>query len=358
MAIAYRTALVAALFVTQASGVNAMAIEPSSSQQAHYSTIRVEETEIPMTYTTPGSVISDGRIEVSSRVVGFIQQLDVREGQKVQRGDLLVRIDPADIDEAIRQAEASMRASQEDLDDAQLDVEKYLRLSSSGAIASETLRKAKVRVDVARANLDKARAALAAAEAQKRYATITSPVDGVIISVARRRGEMATTGATLLTVESHEVLLFKAFVAESKLTLIDPKTLVSVRIDALKGSEFTGRIRGIVPSGDDITRRYEINIVLPNDPRLAPGMFGRADFVLGSRKALLIPREALVHRGGLDGVFVLNGASARFRWLRTGQEIGEAVEVVAGLSAGETVLVGAGDAIRDGDAISNSERAQ
>jgi RND family efflux transporter MFP subunit len=355
MATTYRAAFLAVLFIAFSNDSNATSMESHSSRQERFATTRVEETDIPVTYTTPGSVISDGRIDVSSRVVGFIQQLDVREGQKVSRGDLLVRIDATDIDEAIRQAEAGVRASQEDLNDAQLDVEKYSRLSNSGAVAGETLRKAKVRVDVACAVLDKARAALTAAEAQKRYATITSPVDGVIVSVARRRGEMATTGATLLTVESHEVLLFKAFVAESKLTLIDPKTMVSVRIDALKGSEFTGRIRGIVPSGDDITRRYEINVVLPSDPKLAPGMFGRADFILGARKALLVPREAIVHRGGLDGVFVLDSKSARFRWLRTGQEIGGAVEAVAGLSAGETILVGAGDAISDGDTINRAE---
>lgn len=360
MATASRAALLAALFIAYSNGASATAIERHPSQQARFSTIHVEETDVPVTYTTPGSVISDGRIDVSSRVVGFIQQLDVREGQKVLRGDLLVRIDPTDIDEAIRQAEASERGSQEDLDDAQLDVEKYLRLANSGAVSGETLRKAKVRVDVARAVLDKTRSALAAAEAQKRYATVTSPVDGVIVSVARRRGEMATTGATLLTVESHEVLLFKAFVSESKLASIDPKSVVPVRIDALKGREFTGRIRGIVPSGDDITRRYEINLALPNDPQLAPGMFGRADFNLGARKALLIPREALVRRGGLDGVFVLDGKSARFRWLRTGPEIGGAVEAVAGLAAGETILVvdGGGDAIRDGEAIGNEEGAR
>ena len=78
----------------------------------------VEVVDIPVSYTVPGSVISDGRIVVSSRVVGFIEQLDVREGQKVSRGDLLVRIDPSDIDEAIRQAQAGVRASQEDLEDA------------------------------------------------------------------------------------------------------------------------------------------------------------------------------------------------------------------------------------------------
>ncbi|MCW2318567.1 RND family efflux transporter MFP subunit [Rhodoblastus acidophilus] len=341
-------ALLTFLITAGPSGAGAQAMETPSLQQGRFKTILVEESDVPVVYASPGSVVSDGRVDVSSRVVGFIQQLDVREGQKVSRGDLLVRIDPADIDEAIRQAEASVRASQEDLDDARLDVEKYSKLSSSGAASGETFRKSKVRVDIARAVLDRARAALAAAEAQKRYAVITSPVDGVIVSVARRSGEMATAGAALVTVESHEVLLFKAFVAESMLASINTKTAVPVRIDALKGREFTGRVRGLVPSGDTMTRRYEINLVLPDDPRLAPGMFGRAEFILGARKALLVPREALVHRGGLEGVLVWDGKFARFRWLRTGQEIGGRVEAVAGLSAGETIVVSAEDAIMKG----------
>jgi len=324
---------------------------PATETSAGLSTVTVAESEVPVTYSVPGSVVSDGRIEMSSRVVGFIQQLDVREGQKVSRGDLLVRIDPSDIDEASRQAEAGVRASREDLDDAKADVEKYSRLAVTGAIAAETLRKAKVRVDVAQALLDKAQAALAAANAQKGYATITSPVDGVVVSVTRRTGEMATTGTPLLTVESREILLFKAFVAESRLAQISLKAEVKVRIDTLKDKVFRGRVRGIVPSGDDITRRYEIHVILPSDPALVPGMFGRADFSLGSRKALLIPRAAVVHRGGLDGVFVLDGHSARFRWLRTGKEIDDSIEVIAGLTAGETILLGATDALRDGATV-------
>jgi RND family efflux transporter MFP subunit len=262
-----------------------------------------------------------------------------------------VRIDQTDIDEAIRQAQAGVRASQEDLEDAERDVEKYGKLIQTGAVATETLRKAKVRLDIAGATLDKTRSALAAAEAQKGYATITNPVDGVIVSVAKRRGEMATAGSTILTVESHEVLLFKAFVAESSLALIDPKTPVTVRIDTLKDTPFRGRIRGIVPSGDDITRRYEINVILPNDPSLVPGMFGRAQILLGMRKAPAVPRNAVVRRGGLDGVFVLDGKVARFRWLRIGRELDDSVEVLAGLSGGETILAAGNDAVRDGSGI-------
>ena len=318
----------------------------------------VAVVDIPITYTVPGSVISDGRIAVSSRVVGFVEQLDVREGQRVSRGDLLVRIDPSDIDEAIRQAQAGVRASQEDLEDAERDVQRYATLAPSGAVATETLRKSRVRADIARAALDKAQSALAAAEAQKSYATITSPVDGVIVSVARRRGEMATAGSTILIVESREVLLFKTFVSESNLALIDPKRPVLVRIDTLKGASFEGRIRGIVPSGDEITRRYEINIVLPNDPSLVPGMFGRAEIVLGLQKSPTIPRVALVRRGGIDGVFVLDGKIARFRWLRTGRDLGDSVEVVAGLSGGETILAAANDTVRDGSVIEKVEQAR
>ena len=346
-----RAACLAALFLFVLSGAGVAAAEPSSEKPTGLSAVPIEETNVPVIYSIPGSVVSDGRIAMSSRVVGFIQQLDVREGQKVSRGDLLVRIDPSDIDEAIRQTEAGVRASREDLDDARQDVEKYSKLAVTGSVAAETLRKAKVRVDVAQAGLDKAQSALAAARAQKGYAAITSPVDGVVVAVTRRAGEMATAGTPLLTVESREVLLFKAFVAESKLSEINPKATVQVRIDTLKGKVFKGRLRGIVPSGDEITRRYEINVILPADPALVPGMFGRADFVFGARTALLVPRAAIVRRGGLDGVFVLDGNSARFRWLRTGKEIDEAVEVNAGLAAGETVLVGATDTLRDGATV-------
>jgi RND family efflux transporter MFP subunit len=350
-----RTALVWVLLIVSAVCTEATSDEQRPARPASLPVARVEVAENPIVYAVPGSVVSDERIDVSSRVVGFIQQLDVREGQKVSRGDLLVRIDPTDIDEAVRQAQAGVRASQEDLKDAELDVQKYAALAPSGAVATETLRKARVRADVAHTALDKAQSALTAAVAQKNYASITSPVDGVIVSVAKRSGEMATAGSTILTVESHEVLLFKAFVSESNLALINPKAPVTVRIDTLKDTPFQGRIRGVVPSGDDVTRRYEINIILPSEPSLAPGMFGRAEFVLGAEKAPVIPHSALVRRGGLDGVFVLDGKIARFRWLRTGRTLGDSIEVVAGLSGGETILTTVNDTVYDGSAVETVE---
>lgn len=352
---ASRAASIMTLLAILAAWTEASAEAPRPDRLAVLPVTQVEVAEIPVTYTVPGSVISDGRIDVSSRVVGFIERLDVREGQKVSRGDLLVQIDPTDIDEAIRQAQAGVRTSSEELEDAEQDVQKFTRLAQSGSAASETVRKARMRVDIARASLDRALSVLSAAQAQRSYAGITSPVDGIIVSVARRRGEMATAGSAILTIESREVLLFKAFVSESNLAAIDPKTPVTVRIDTLKDTLFQGRIRGVVPSGDDVTRRYEINLVLPNDLRLVPGMFGRADIVLGAQKAVLVPRGSVARRGGLDGVFVLDGTVARFRWLRLGRNLGDSVEVAAGLSGGETILAATNDAVRDGSVVGTAE---
>ncbi|SAE89284.1 multidrug resistance protein mdtA [Enterobacter cloacae] len=318
----------------------------------------VRQARLPVTNDVTGSVVSDGRIDVASRVTGFIRQLDVREGQAVRRGDLLLRIDASDIDAAIAQARAGVQAAQAAWRDAQYDVNQNAQLVPAGAISADALRKSRVREETTRATLEQAQSALAAAQAQRNYVAITSPVDGVVVAVARRSGEMATPGVPLLTVESREVLLFKVFVPERSLAAIKAGDAVPVRIDALGDQRFEGRVRGVVPSGDGVTRRYEVDVVLPHDARLLPGMFGRVEILLDQAQAVTVPRAALVRRGGLDGVFVVRDGVARFRWLRTGRELGDALEVTAGLSDGETILARAADTVFDGTPIRAAGGAQ
>lgn len=276
----------------------------------------------------------------------------------VKRGELLVNIDASDIDAAIVQSRAGVQAAREAWQDAQRDVHQNTQLAPVGAISADTLRKSRVREEITRAALEQAQSALAAAQAQRNYVAITSPVDGVVVSVARRSGEMAAPGVPLLTVESHEVLLFKAFVPERSLAAIKAGDTVPVRIDALGDERFGGRVRGVVPSGDGVTRRYEVDVILPRDTRLLPGMFGRVEILLDETQAVTVPRTALVRRGGLDGVFVVQAGVARFRWLRTGRELGDALEVTAGLSDGETILARVADTVFDGTQVRVAGGAQ
>jgi len=105
----------------------------------------VRQARWPVTNDVTGSVVSDGRIDVASRVTGFIRQLDVREGQAVRRGDLLLRIDASDIDAAIAQARAGVQAAQEAWRDAQHDANQNAQLAPAGAISADALRKSRVR---------------------------------------------------------------------------------------------------------------------------------------------------------------------------------------------------------------------
>ncbi|HTH15507.1 MAG TPA: efflux RND transporter periplasmic adaptor subunit, partial [Magnetospirillum sp.] len=129
---------------------------------------------------------------------------------------------------------------------------------------------------------------------------------------------------------------------------------VGARVDALPQG-LIGTVSRVVPSGDPATRRYQVDIALPADQPLLPGMFGRAEFPLGQVSALLVPKSAVIRRGGLDGVFVVDQTgAARFRWLRLGREWQEQVEVVDGLSANEWIVVQADDRLHDGLSIAEN----
>jgi len=321
-------------------------------QRVAASTEAVRLETMPEVQSETGSVMADDRIEISSRVAGFIKKLDVREGQRVAKGDVLVLIDPTDVDEAIRQAQAGVVAAQADLSDAERDLHAFAIGADQGWASVDTRRKAQVRHDIAQANLKKAKAVLAAARAQQDYTRISSPSDGVVVARNKRRGEMATPGVPILVIESRNDLLFKVFVSESSVGRIARGMPASIKIDALPERDIPCTVLRIVPSGDMATRRYEVDLTLPADPAILPGMFGRAAFVLGQSPVVTIPQTALVERGGLKGVFTVDGGNiAHFRWLRIGREWQDILEVTAGLHGGEEILSQPGGNVRDGTVI-------
>jgi RND family efflux transporter MFP subunit len=224
--------------------------------------------------------------------------------------------------------------------------------ATQGWAAKDTKLKAQLRRDIAQTGLTKAQAVLASAKAQQNYSTISSPVDGVVVARYKHSGDMATTGVPILTIESRQVLLFKVFIPESNVGRITPGMPASVRIDALPGGTIKGAVQRIIPSGDPVTRRYQVDLALPVSPEILPGMFGRAEFVLGSSPVPAISKQVLVRRGGLEGVFVVDNYNvAHFRWLRLGREWNGSMEVTSGLSVGERILSQVDDTVRDGTII-------
>jgi len=308
----------------------------------------------PDQYSASGSVRSEARVVLSSRVGGQVRAVAVNEGDAVKRGQLLVQLDAAEVSGAIRQAQAAQASAQATWQQARTEFERYQRLFERGSISDNEWRRAQLRRDAAREAQAQAQAGLDTARAQREQTELRSPIDGVVIQRHHRVGDLAMPGQPLLTLESLQGLVFETFVPEGRLAGIVVGQAVTLQIDGM-AEPLTGRVSHVVPVSDERSRSHQVKITVPAG-RLAPGQFGRALFNLGERSMPSVPRSALVERGGLQGVFVVDAqGQARFRWLRLGTEWaapdGGRVAVVAGLQAGERVVLQPGARLREGDLI-------
>ncbi len=307
--------------------------------------------KLPINYNTTGSVVSDQRIDIASRTTGYIRKIVVREGETVTKGQVLIILDEADIEGAIRQAQATVNKVTSSLHDAKTDLNHYKKLFKRGSVSESKLRKIQLHHDVAIDTLSEAQAALSTALSQRQYIHISSPITGLAVTRHKREGDLATPGTPILTIESNQSLLFETFVAESRIGTIRQGDTVPVSIDALN-EKLKGVVARVVPAGDPLTRRYQVKIALPQHEGLLSGMFGRAQFHIGFESVPVISPLALTERGGLKGVFVVNNNNQiHFRWLQLGQLWDKQIEVRAGLKEGERILALADAAMREGDLV-------
>jgi len=327
-----------------------------SSKQKKWDLIAlsVQEKLLPINLKSIGSVVSDQRIDVSSRATGYIKDILVLEGDKVAKGQILISLDSSDVEGAIQQAKASVNTAKLAVRDADIDVERYQDLFKKGSISENSMRKTQLFRDSANDALDAAKTALLIAKSQRQYIQILSEVDGVVVDRYLRKGALATPGKAILTIESSQGLFFDTYIAESQISKIKKGGSVFVFIDALNES-VVGTIARVVPAGDSTTRRYKVKIALQNHDGLLSGMFGRVNFILGEKSSLVIPSSALIERGGLRGVFVVNEQQeAYFRWLNLGAKTKEGIEVRAGLESNEKIVLHPNQQIREGDIVKHS----
>lgn len=300
-----------------------------------------------------GTIVSDERVEISSRTSAYVRTIEVREGERVRQGQLLAHLDSQHLDARIRAASAARDQALATRADAERDASDSATLFGRGMVSQAHQRKAQLALDAATESARMAEAELSRMQSERQYTRILSPVAGIVVARHRRSGDLITPGTPLLTVESDTALLFATEVPEQRIAGIAVGDTVPVQVDALDQT-FAGEVVRRVTSGDPATRGFEVKVALPSTSELLPGMFGRARFTVGERQALVVPATALAERGGLTGVFVSGpDRRLRFRWVRNGQAFDEGVIVEAGLDPGERIVSTAPADMRDGDLLSD-----
>ena len=299
-----------------------------------------------------GSVEPWIRVSPGTKILGRIDQFLVREGDRVWAGQVLVRLEKDDLEAAVAQARAAVAMSEANLQNARAQYDRMRVLQGRGSATAKNLEDATTGFRVAEASLAQSQANLAAAQVTLAYAEIRSPIPGGVASKMAEAGDMAAPGTPLLTVEDVSRVKVVVQVPESDVVGLSEGGPARVRIDVLEGTE-DAVIDRIMPEGDPASRTYRVQLVLDNpDGRIKSGMFARAVFARGDREALLVPPAAIIDRGQLRGLFVVDqGGLARLRWVRLGRDLEDGVEVLSGLGPGERFVVAPSPALTDGSPV-------
>jgi RND family efflux transporter MFP subunit len=284
----------------------------------------------------PAIVAARDSATLASRIPASVVALPFREGDAVEQGAVVVRLDATALHSASAAAEAGASA-------AETDLVRIRTLVSKNAATPRELEEAESRAAAARAALSGARDSLS-------YAILRAPFGGLVTLRPVNVGDVVSPGTPLITIEGRSGLEIRATVEAAAAARLRRGQRLSVQVDGQAGA-LPVSVRSVAPSADPATHRVEVRADLEPAPGLRSGLFARL-LVPDPDGAprLMVPSSSVIRRGGLSGVFVIAGDRARLRWVAVGEAAGDAVEVRAGVEDGASVVLEPGE-LADGQQV-------
>jgi len=320
--------------------------------------MEVRKAAVPDAVEATGTVRAAHSAQLAAQVMGTITRVNVHEGDRVRRGEVLVSIDEAQQQAAYAGAKAGLQASQQSIAAADADyaladstMKRYQMLYDKKSVSPQEYDEVKTKLAAAQARRDAAHAGATQAEAgvsqagtAMSFTKVRAPFDGVVVTKLAEPGAMAAPGVPLLTIEDPSHFRLEAQVDESKIGAVKLGENVPVVIDSLGDEAITGKVSQIVPAADSASRTFTVKIDLPSNPQMRTGLFGRVSFPRGEREAITIPKSAVMSRGQMQAVYVVGGDQlASLRFVTLGAVSGDQVEVLSGLQNEDRIVTQPGD---------------
>ena len=317
------------------------------------SVITVEKVTLPVIATAPGNVMAEQQAMIASRLMGFLREIYVEEGQHVVAGQKLFAVDPTDIQGQMAMARAGLSQAEAAMADAKNDYERFGTLYKEEAIPKMQWDKIRLQHQMTEQQVAMARAGYETAASQMRYATVTAPFAGIITQKMANAGAMAAPGQPVLMLENTDKLQVQTSVADDIYSQIKLGTPVAIQLQG-QAADIIGKVANLVASADPVTHSHLVKIDLPAGSSLRSGSFVQAAFALGQREGVRLPAGAVLERAGISGVFVVDAQGmARFRMVRSGASSAGQVEILAGVNPGERVVTSSASALQNGDKVAN-----
>ncbi len=310
----------------------------------------IQPVQVDEYYETSGTVKAKTISVIASRVMGTITSVKVKEGDRVHTGQTLMTIDDRDIAQRVKAADKAVEAAKQNKSLMDITYQRYKNLHDEKAISQQEIDQIETQKKVADMEYEKARAMLAEAQVHHGFTRITAPISGVVTEKKIELGSMAVPGIPILTVEDNSYFRIEANVDERLSGKLKTGMPVDVIIDSI-GQETKGRISEIIPAVDPMSRTFLIKVDMKM-PSLKTGIYGRVLIPEGKKEAILVPQKAIVEKGQLVGVYVVDKQGViTYRLIKAGKKYGEQIEVLSGLNGGEKIIVDGVEKAIDGGII-------
>jgi RND family efflux transporter MFP subunit len=283
----------------------------------------IELREVATTLPAEAVIEATKQATVATQVSGRIVAVSVEAGQRVQAGQVLMRIDA-------REAAENVAAAKAQLVQAEANYARTQNLFKQKFVSQAAL-------DAADATLKSARAQAAAAGAGASHATVTAPITGIVAQRHAELGDLATPGKPLVTVFAPGGLRAIASIPQFKLK--DAQKATAAKVEFTESRRWQDGTRfEVLPTIDAQSHTATARVYLPDAEGLVPGMAARVHFVTGKAQKLTVPASAVLRRGEISAVYLLKDGKTALRQVRLGEPVADGeVEILSGLAAGETV---------------------
>jgi RND family efflux transporter MFP subunit len=304
--------------------------------------LEVAVRELQQTIGAEGVVEAIRQTTIGAQVAGRIVALDVKAGDPVRAGQVLLRIDARTADQAVAASRSQIAESEANLANAKRKYERNRELVAQKFVSQAALDQAEAEFKAAQAQLAAITAGAGQAIAAQSFNTVTAPYAGVVGATLVELGDMAQPGRPLITVFDPRELRVTATLPQAALPRVKLGAPIAIEIPAL-GKTLAAVKATVIPLADAKTHTTRVRLDLPANEGLLPGHFARARFVIGTTRVLAVPASAIVRRGEVTAVYAVGAdGRAQLRQVRTGVAVGDGeVEILSGLASGDRVAVNA-----------------
>lgn len=300
--------------------------------------VTVELQTFSRTEHVAGSVIAKQNTQISSNVMAQIKQFNVRTGDTVNQGDLLITLKQDDFKAMLAQSEANINAVQASLNQAKKQLTRIIELQAKGLVPVSELDDAKAKSDSLAANLAAAKQQKTQVQVSLNYTQIKAPISGVVVERLAEPGDTATVGKPLLVLYNPKQLQLAFNVREQQAVKLKLGDRLNVSFPSLD-IRTAANISEITPVVDNAARSLLVRLEVEALPGLIPGVYAQLHLPFESTEGVLVDPRWIHEFGQLSMVYVVNAGNIERRFLRLGEQVDNQQHVISGLKAGDKIAV-------------------